>query len=468
VVKKKHRFKAPFPAFGGKSTIAPMAWERIGDVDNAIEPFCRSAAWLLARPHPGRIETLNDIDCYVANFWRAVKFCPDLVAEYADWPVNEADLHARHRFLVGVDWPEPTVPEPWDRHPSVARLWMSAYAEIARGRDWAEAFRSMVRSDSFWFDPRVAGWWVWGCCQWIGGGWCEYNDGPDRRPILSHGAQNAFNSGPDPRSPMIGGLEGQVGRGINAGGPKQQIPLIEGHYGSSGRGVHSPAGNGTAELYVKRPKISSEGSIGVGVHANDHRPQLADAYDVGRGVHSAGEIGTCAARRAWLEDWMRRLQDRLRITRVCCGGWKRVCWSESVTTRLGTVGLFMDPPYAKDIDRLNDWKRHLTGGGEKPAGLGKWTSRSDRLYASDAGSDVDRLVAEVNLYCRERGEDPRYRIALCGYAGEHEDLVALGWDEVPWKASGGYGARSEKGRENARRERIWFSPGCIKPAGSLF
>lgn len=433
MAKRKHRLKAPFPTFGGKGPVAALSWERIGDVDNAIEPCCRSAAWLLARPHPGRIETLNDIDCYIANFWRAVKHVPELVAEYADWPVNEADLHARHRFLVGVEFPAPLIPPAFARHPTLARAYAAGYGSRGRG-DYAATFREMVRADPFWFDVRVAGWWVWGCCQWIGGGWCEYTDG----------------------------REGQVGRGINAGGPKQQLPLLEGHYGSSGRGIHALGTQG------KRPKLGGESGVGTGVHSGPHRPQLADAYDVGRGVHSAGEISTCEARRAWLVDWMYRLQDRLRVARVCCGDWRRVCWSPSVTTRLGTVGIFFDPPYSADLGRLAGWIDHLGGRGEKPADLGRYTSRSDRLYASDAEADVDRLVAEIHLYCRERGAIPGYRIALCGYAGEHEVLVDLGWDEVAWKASGGYGARSEKGRENARRERIWFSPGCIKPAGSLF
>src|SRR6266852_4078535 len=44
------KLKAPFPYFGGKNRVARRIWDGIGDVDNAIEPFCGSAAWLLARP----------------------------------------------------------------------------------------------------------------------------------------------------------------------------------------------------------------------------------------------------------------------------------------------------------------------------------------------------------------------------------------------------------------------------------
>ena len=92
--------KAPFPYFGGKSRIAAAVWQRLGDVPNYIEPFCGSCAVLLARPSAPRIETVNDMDPYLANFWRAISWHADEVAEHADWPVSEADLHARHRWLV--------------------------------------------------------------------------------------------------------------------------------------------------------------------------------------------------------------------------------------------------------------------------------------------------------------------------------------------------------------------------------
>jgi len=56
------KLKAPFPAFGGKSKVASMVWQYLGDVDNYIEPFANSAAVLLARPHAPRVETINDWD----------------------------------------------------------------------------------------------------------------------------------------------------------------------------------------------------------------------------------------------------------------------------------------------------------------------------------------------------------------------------------------------------------------------
>jgi hypothetical protein len=57
------------------------------------------------------------------------------------------------------------------------------------------------------------------------------------------------------------------------------------------------------------------------------------------------------------------------------------------------------------------------------------------------------------------------RVVLAGYAGEHEALESLGWTVEAWEAAGGYGNRSETGKANAARERLWISPGCLKERG---
>jgi len=130
--------RAPYPYFGGKSRAASLIWERFGDVANYVEPFAGSLAVLLARPTEPRIETVNDLDCHIANFWRAVQSDPDAVAKWCDWPVNEADLHARHLWLV----------------------------------QGLPAHRERMMTEPDYFDAKIAGWWVWGICQWIGSGWC--------------------------------------------------------------------------------------------------------------------------------------------------------------------------------------------------------------------------------------------------------------------------------------------------------
>ena len=82
-----------------------------------------------------------------------------------------------------------------------------------------------------------------------------------------------------------------------------------------------------------------------------------------------------------------------------------------------------------------------------------------RVYAHDS---LD-IAADVQAWCIEHTDEPKLRIALCGYEGEHNTLEGLGWQKVAWKASGGYGARN-KDNKNADRERIWFSPHCLDPA----
>ena len=80
---------APFPYFGGKSRACAPVWGAFGDVKNYVEPFCGSAAMLLGAPEGKRVETINDADGFVANFWRAVSKDDAAVAEAMDWPVNE-------------------------------------------------------------------------------------------------------------------------------------------------------------------------------------------------------------------------------------------------------------------------------------------------------------------------------------------------------------------------------------------
>lgn len=163
---------APFPYFGGKATIAPIVWRRLGDTYNYIEPFCGSAAMLLARPNPGKVETINDADGFIANFWRATKNDPT-VADWCDWPVNEVDLEARHRWLC------------------------------QRERK-AEFLRRMKHDPDYWC-AQTAGWWCWGLAQWIGCGWCEGQyvepDHPDNQGV---GVCNGANKLPSLGSAGIG------------------------------------------------------------------------------------------------------------------------------------------------------------------------------------------------------------------------------------------------------------------------
>jgi 16S rRNA G966 N2-methylase RsmD len=129
---------------------------------------------------------------------------------------------------------------------------------------------------------------------------------------------------------------------------------------------------------------------------------------------------------------MQQLAERLRSVRVCCGDWSRIC-GLSPTIKHGVTGVFLDPPYADEADR------------------------TENLYSSD-----DLQVAHaVREWAIEWGDHPDMRIALCGYEGEHE--MPDSWECVAWKACGGYGSQGQNtARDNAKRERIWFSRHCLK------
>ena len=158
--------------------MARTVWDALGNVEHYVEPFFGSGAVLLARPHKPKVETVNDADGLLANFWRAVAADPEAVAAHADWPTNEVDLHARHLWLVG-------------QRPRVTEL--MADAEV--------------------FDAKAAGWWVWGSCNWIGSGWCS-----GEGPWIAHEGELVDSR----QLPHL-----SAGQGIN-----RQLP----HMGNAGRG----------------------------------------------------------------------------------------------------------------------------------------------------------------------------------------------------------------------------------------
>ena len=71
---------APFPYFGGKANACEEVWSAFGVVDNYVEAFAGSAAMLLGAPDGKRIETINDFDGFVANFWRAIAMVTSRIA----------------------------------------------------------------------------------------------------------------------------------------------------------------------------------------------------------------------------------------------------------------------------------------------------------------------------------------------------------------------------------------------------
>jgi DNA adenine methylase len=212
--------KAPFPWFGGKSRVADEVWQRFGDTPNYVEPFAGSLAVLLGRPgkHAAKIETVNDLDGFIANFWRGIAWDPRSVAHYADWPVNEIDLTARHAWLVSQ----------------------------------RESLTRKLEGDPEFFDPKIAGWWVAGICGWIGSGYCS-GEGPwvvsngeltRRQPPDAAPGQRGQGRQPEGMDPDLS----NAGQGVN-----RKMP----HLGDAGQGVNrkmphlGDAGKGIYEWFAQ-------------------------------------------------------------------------------------------------------------------------------------------------------------------------------------------------------------------------
>lgn len=314
------KLESPFPWFGGKSAIAHIVWERFGNIQNYVEPFFGSGAVFFARPDgfEGR-EIVNDKDGLLCNFWRAIKHDPETTAKWADWPIVENDLHARHAWLVN------------QKKKLVEKL----------------------EGDPDFYDPKIAGWWVWGICSWIGGSWCS---------------------------------------GI---GPWKQI----------------------GEKLVKLDDKTLPG-------VNRRRPLI-------------GKVGifrkTHLSQFDYIMKLFQSLSNRLKNVIITCCDWSSVVSYTATLNYPGITGVFLDPPYSIEANRNNN------------------------LYAEENLT----VAHEVRKWAIENGDNPRMRIALCGYESEHR--MPNNWECYAWKAKGGYANQSNnRGKNNSFRERIWFSPHCLK------
>jgi site-specific DNA-adenine methylase len=130
--------KSPFPWYGGKTLAAPLIWQALGNPNNYVDAFFGAGAPLFLRPHPPGVETINDKDAFVCNVFRALQVDPDAVAHWCGFPVNEAQLHAVHTWLVGQ----------------------------------RETFTARLMGDPDYYDAQIAGRWLYGICAWIGRDWC--------------------------------------------------------------------------------------------------------------------------------------------------------------------------------------------------------------------------------------------------------------------------------------------------------
>lgn len=118
------------------------------------------------------------------------------------------------------------------------------------------------------------------------------------------------------------------------------------------------------------------------------------------------------------------LAGRLKDVSFHYGDWMKLANAAVMESRHSDVAILLDPPYAYS------------------------TGREKGLYATDSG-DVAALVKRWAV--ARATTHPKLKIALCGYAGEHQ--MPSSWEEFGWNSTHGKG-----------RERIWFSPRCQQPA----
>ena len=212
-------------------------------------------------------------------------------------------------------------------------------------------------------------------------------------------------------------------------GVKRQRP----HLGDNGRGVN-------------RPQCREEG-------VNRKRPHLGDD---GQGVNrpQAREPGTSVdygyhpMTMPELRRWFQFLSARLRHVRILNGDWRRAVTGGAAMTlpvRMqpdGAVGIFLDPPYADTAER------------------------TDNLYANDSLT----VAHDVREWAIKAARNPKWRIVLAGFDGEHDELHERhGWRVVEWYRpgflKGGMANQSDDEDGNAatnqHRERLWLSPHCL-------
>ena len=475
---KKHGFdarKTPFPFSGGKSGAAEVVWSYLGDTAHYVEPFMGSLAVLLRRPHlcnrPYHSETVNDLNGLLCNAWRAIRTDPEAVAEWASNPVCQADSIARQVAIV---------------------QWANDGDNLAR-----------LMGDIDFFDAKIAGWWIWGVSTWIGmdfadgsGAWWPDADGilrkkerktkKSKKPGVSNQIPQSNSDGMGSTNPTIRepGVSNRIPTATSHGqgsesmtlrepGVSNQIPQSTSHgMGSTNQTIREPGvsnriptassnGMGSESMTIREPGVSNRIPHSVGhmgstnqtcrepgvsnqiPHAGNDGKGSATASMMEPGVSDApdfepGEITdfhpmTMPRLRAWLQ----YLSARLRHVRLFNSDWKKLMKPsvlQTINVRMGKgiCGVFLDPPYN--------------------------SGRKNTVYKHD-----DRTVSQdVQEWCIKNGDNPKYRIILCGFEGEHNVLEDHGWRKIEWYKKGFLSGGSLQGKD-MNTDRLWVSPHCLDP-----
>ena len=402
-------FAVPSPIIedGGKGRWADAIWQRLGSPGVYVETHGGSCAVLYAKPGgPAPREVVCETNGWICNFMRSLVGDYEQTAYWADWPTIHQDLTARHRWLLR----------------------------------WGDEHRERLSDDPDWYDPKAAGWWVWGISSWIGHGWCDNPNRVAQRPDI-HNDRG-----------VAAGRDDLVMQRTTLPVERDQIPRM------ASKGLHAH-GEGVQiqrkrmPVEDKMPQVSEQGGQGVQqqrVGVPRDGPPHIHHWPGGDGV-SAQRQGTARADRleiakadgsldgSRLRPWFRALAQRLSRVIVLNRSWESAVTDsvlqQTPSSPKPTVAVFMDPPY-----------RTANG-------------RSTGLYVGDRAGASDDVAEASYAWAVEHGD--RYRIA---YACHLNDFpVPDGW-EIETR---GFSGHRDEVKKAESTDCVIFSPACVGQ-GSLF
>ena len=430
------KLASPFPYFGGKSRWIDTVFQRIGKVGVWSEPCCGTAVMTLNNPFPAPREVICDLNAYICNFYRSLRADPDAVAYWADWPTNHHDLTARHRWL------------------------------LAQGPE----LRERMVADPDDYDPKIAGWWVWGQSSWIGHGWCDNHGQYDRQPHINTGGgfgvqqqreDLAKQQRVEDKRPYCGGTNGQ-GRGVQQQRVEDKRPKVPdgGGSGVSAQRDRVPVdkvprvpcnggGKGVQQQRDQIPRCTTEpGGQGVsmqrvaagGPATWDRAPRVHQSF-TGQGVQIQRVVaGGDPLTGERLRPWFRAIAERLARVIILNRGWESALTDsvlqQTPSSPKPSVGVFLDPPY----------RTQRKDGGKRSTGL----------YQGDTTAASDDVAAATYAWAVEHGE--RYRVAYCMHEGDF--AIPPGWTAETM----GFSGHRDASKKEKAVDQVIFSPACVPVA----
>jgi site-specific DNA-adenine methylase len=397
--KKEKPLRPPYTWMGGKRQMADRIWEAFGPTEkifNYVEPFFGGGAVLLARPKSsdgspsweGNLETINDLDGFITNFWRATVADPETVAYYADTPIREADLFATRKWL---------------------------HAQRTNLQDNLE-------QDIDYYDARAAGYWVQVISCWLGTPEDCFKMVESKESLRS-------------RVPNCG--DSSHGRGPGTESLRRKVPDCSTSANSRGTGTESLRrkvpdcgtsancrGSGTESLRRRVPNCGDSANCrGTGTESLRRRvPKCGDCSNGrGNGTESlrrrvpdcnnssnARGSGTESLRRTGLEskglknngvllEHILKLASRMRFVRAFCGDWDKRCGNGVIKTPSSKdrcACVFMDPPYisTKDHYQITEGEELVAVAAAKRAvELGK-LERVKVVFTHDKCDEIDNIL----------------------------------------------------------------------------